>query len=79
MRLLEDQDLSNKNVVLRLDLNVPIQDKCVLDSTRIFSSVPTIKYLIDKNCKILITSHLGRPKEGMLCLLYTSPSPRDED
>ena len=66
MRLLEDQDLSNKNVVLRLDLNVPIQDKCVLDSTRIFSSVPTIKHLIDKNCKILITSHLGRPKEGML-------------
>ena len=64
MRLLKDHDLSNKNVVLRLDLNVPIQDKRVLDPTRITSSVPTIKYLVDKNCKVLLTSHLGRPEEG---------------
>jgi phosphoglycerate kinase len=64
MRLLKDQDLSNKNVVLRLDLNVPIQDKRVLDATRISASVPTIKYLLDKNCKVLLTSHLGRPEEG---------------
>ena len=64
MRLLRDHDLSNKNVVLRLDLNVPIQDKRVLDPTRITSSVPTIKYLVDKNCKVLLTSHLGRPEEG---------------
>ena len=64
MRLLKDLDLSNKNVVLRLDLNVPIQDKRVLDPTRITSSVPTIKYLVDKNCKVLLTSHLGRPEEG---------------
>ena len=64
MRLLKDQDLSNKNVVLRLDLNVPIQDKQIIDSTRIISSVPTIKYLVDKNCKVLLTSHFGRPEEG---------------
>ena len=64
MRLLKDLDLSNKNVVLRLDLNVPIQDKRVLDPTRITSSLPTIKYLVDKNCKVLLTSHLGRPEEG---------------
>ena len=64
MRLLKDRDLSNKNVVVRLDLNVPIQDKQIIDSTRIISSVPTIKYLIDKNCKVLLISHLGRPKEG---------------
>ena len=64
MRLLKDQDLSNKNVVVRLDLNVPIQDKQIIDSTRIISSVPTIKYLVDKNCKVLLTSHLGRPEEG---------------
>ena len=64
MRLLKDQDLSNKNVVVRLDLNVPIQDKQIIDSTRIISSVPTIKYLINKNCKVLLTSHLGRPEEG---------------
>ena len=64
MRLLKDQDLSNKNVVVRLDLNVPIQDKQIIDSTRIISSVPTIKYLINKNCRVLLTSHLGRPEEG---------------
>ena len=64
MRLLKDQDLSNKNVVVRLDLNVPIQDKQIIDSTRIISSVPTIKYLVNKNCKVLLTSHLGRPDEG---------------
>ena len=64
MRLLKDQDLSNKNVVVRLDLNVPIQDKQIMDSTRIISSVPTIQYLVNKNCKVLLTSHLGRPEEG---------------
>ena len=64
MRLLKDQDLSNKNVVVRLDLNVPIQDNQIIDSTRIVSSVPTIKYLVNKNCKVLLTSHLGRPEEG---------------
>ena len=64
MRLLKDQDLSNKNVVVRLDLNAPIQDKQIIDSTRIISSVPTIKYLVNKNCKVLLTSHLGRPEEG---------------
>ena len=64
MRLLKDQDLSNKNVVVRLDLNVPIQDKQIIDLTRIISSVPTIKYLVNKNCKVLLTSHLGRPEEG---------------
>ena len=64
MRLLKDQDLSNKNVVVRLDLNVPIQDKQIIDSTRIISSVPTIKYLVNKNCKVLLTTHLGRPEEG---------------
>ncbi len=64
MRLLKDQDLSNKNVVVRLDLNVPIQNKQIIDSTRIIYSVPTIKYLVDKNCKVLLTSHLGRPEEG---------------
>ena len=64
MRLLKDQDLSNKNVVVRLDLNVPIQDKQIIDSTRIISSVSTIKYLVNKNCKVLLTSHLGRPEEG---------------
>ena len=64
MRLLKDQDLSNKNVVVRLDLNVPIQDKQIIDSPRIISSVPTIQYLVNKNCKVLLTSHLGRPEEG---------------
>ena len=71
MRLLKDHDLSNKNVVLRLDLNVPIQDKRVLDATRIISSVPTIKYLLNKNCKVLLASHLGRPDEGKFDMSFS--------
>ena len=71
MRLLKDHDLSNKNVVLRLDLNVPIQDKRVLDATRIISSVPTIKHLLNKNCKVLLASHLGRPDEGKLDMKFS--------
>ena len=56
--------INNKRVIVRLDLNVPIQDKRVLDATRIISSVPTIKYLLNNNCKVLLASHLGRPDEG---------------
>ena len=71
MRLLKDQDLSNKKVVVRLDLNVPIQDKQIIDSTRIISSVPTIKYLVNKNCKVLLVSHLSRPDEGKLDMKFS--------
>ncbi len=61
-RGLRDIDLQSKNVVLRCDLNVPMSDGEITDDTRILASLDTIKYLIEKNCKVVILSHLGRPK-----------------
>ena len=55
-------DIQNKKIILRLDLNVPLKDKVILDDTRILLSLPFIKKLIEKKGKIIILSHLGRPK-----------------
>ncbi len=58
-------DMYNKRVLIRLDLNVPIKNKIILSKARIISSIPTIKLVINKGAKIILTSHLGRPKEGI--------------
>ena len=58
----ENLDVRNKKVILRLDLNVPIKDKVIKDDTRIVMCLPFIKKLIKKKAKIIILSHLGRPK-----------------
>ncbi len=55
-------DVQNKKVILRLDLNVPLKDKIIIDDTRITLCLPLIKRLIEKKAKIIIISHLGRPK-----------------
>ncbi|MEK9649673.1 MAG: phosphoglycerate kinase [Gammaproteobacteria bacterium] len=65
MRLLKDFDFHDKDVALRLDLNVPIKDGVILDDTRILASIPTIQLLLSANCRVLIISHLGRPTEGI--------------
>ena len=55
-------NVQNKKIILRLDLNVPIKDKIITDDTRISLCLPFIKRLIEKKAKIIILSHLGRPK-----------------
>ena len=55
-------DVQNKKIILRLDLNVPLKDKIIIDDTRITLCLPLIKRLIEKKAKIIIISHLGRPK-----------------
>ena len=62
MKFIEDIDVENKKVILRLDLNVTIKDNVILDDTRIKKSIPTIKYLLSKNAHVLIMSHLGKIK-----------------
>jgi phosphoglycerate kinase len=63
MKNIEDQeDLLGKKVLLRLDLNVPLQDGVIKDETRINKILPTLKFLIQKQTKIIIISHVGRPK-----------------
>jgi len=61
---LSEADLKGKKVLVRCDLNVPLDGKTITDDTRIRASVPTIKYLMEKGAKVLLASHLGRPKSG---------------
>ena len=58
----ESLDLQDKTILLRLDLNVPIKEKMIQDETRIISNLPFLEKLIEKKAKIIIISHLGRPK-----------------
>ncbi len=60
---IQNMNLQNKRVILRLDLNVPIQNGQILDDTKITSSLDTIEYLLTQNCSIVILSHLGKIKE----------------
>ena len=61
---LSSLNINNKNLVIRVDMNVPIKDGVILDSTRIKACLPTINYALKKNAKVLLISHLGRPIEG---------------
>ena len=61
-RNLDDADVKAKRVLLRVDLNVPMQDGKVADSTRIEEIVPTVAELADKGGKVILLSHFGRPK-----------------
>src|SRR5271169_2126678 len=61
-RSLDDADVKGKRVLLRVDLNVPMRDGKVADATRIEEIVPTITELADKGGKVILLSHLNRPK-----------------
>src|SRR6201987_3157132 len=67
-RSLDNADIKGKRVLLRVDLNVPMQDGEITDSTRIEEIAPTITELSDKGGKVILLSHLGRPK---------GPNPKD--
>ena len=64
MNRLSDLNISNQNLVIRVDMNVPIEDGVVTDNTRILACMPTIKFAQKSNAKILLVTHQGRPKEG---------------
>ena len=61
---LSSLDITNKNLVIRVDMNVPLNDGEVLDATRIKACLPTIEHALHNNARILLISHLGRPSEG---------------
>lgn len=61
---LTDEQLKGKKVLLRCDLNVPLDGKTITDDTRIRSSMPTIEHLKSKGAIVAVCSHLGRPKNG---------------
>ena len=63
MKTIKDIDLNEKKVLIRCDFNVPIKDGKIVDDTRIEGALPTIKYAIEHNAKVILLSHLGRIKE----------------
>ena len=60
-----DLDLAGKRVFIRADLNVPVADGKVTSDARITASMPTIEYALKQGAKVMVTSHLGRPEEGV--------------
>ena len=59
MRKLSDISVKNKTVALRADLNVPVKEGIILDDARIEAVIPTVKYLLTQNSKIILISHFG--------------------
>lgn len=62
MKTINDIDVKNKSVVLRLDFNVPVENGVIKDNSKIVKSLRTINYLLQNNCKVVILSHFGRIK-----------------
>ena len=73
----EELNLNNKKILLRLDLNVPLIDDKITDTTRIDKILPTLKFLISQNTKIIIISHVGRPKGQVVNELSLRPICQD--
>ena len=61
-RTLNDHNFSNNRVLLRLDLNLPIQNGTISDATRLTKAIPTILKLASQGAKVIIISHFGQPK-----------------
>ena len=71
--ILDQLDLYKKKVLLRLDLNVPLENGIITDTTRINKILPTINFLRKNNSKIIILSHVGRPKGKVVNELSLKP------
>jgi phosphoglycerate kinase len=64
IRTIRDLDLGGKKVFIRVDFNVPLDGKTVTDDTRVRAAIPTLRLALEKGARVVIASHLGRPKGG---------------
>ena len=71
--IVDHANLKDKIILLRLDLNVPLKNKIITDETRINKILPVINFLLEKKSKILIISHVGRPKGKIDITLSLKP------
>ena len=71
--IINEKNLNNKKILLRLDLNVPLERNKITDTTRIDKILPTLNFLIKENAKIIILSHVGRPKGKIVKELSLKP------
>jgi len=72
---IKDIDFKGKRVIVRVDFNVPLDDAGnITDDNRIVGALPTIKYLIDGGAKVILVSHLGRPKDGFEAKFSMAPA-----
>ena len=61
-KTIEDINVNGKKVLVRCDFNVPLKDGVITDENRLNGALPTIKYLIENGAKVILCSHLGKPK-----------------
>ena len=70
---IRDVDLKGKRVFCRVDFNVPMKEGKITDETRIRAALPTIQYLVEQGAKVILASHLGRPKGQVVEELRLTP------